>query len=164
MDREKVTGRLNKSSVNFRKWRKIKLAKDTALFNLSDDLRILTVFRAETVNNGTIDHFSRIYEHAINSRVQPRFFIMPDHDGGRILTAAVIQRLFEQDNHLNKILPAAICWVLYDTLLSLRTIEERTPTISTDPSAYSDRHKEIHEALDAADKIGAFVKFSLKDA
>lgn len=159
----KVTGRLNTSSVTFGEWRNIKLAKDTALSNYSDDLRMLTVLRDETVHNGTIDHFSRIYEHAINSAVQARFLLIPDHDRGRILTAAGRRRFFYQDNHLNAILPAAIHRVLVDTLLSLRTIEERMPTTWTDKSAYYERHKEVHETLLAADKIGAFVKFSAKD-
>jgi hypothetical protein len=163
-DGKKITGRLNTSSVTFGGWRKIALAKDTALSNLSDDLRMLTVLRDETVHNGTIDHFSRVYEHAINSRVHARFLLIPDHDGGRILTAAGRRRFFCQDNHLNVILPASIHRVLDDTLLSLRTIEERMPTIWTDPSAFYERHKGVHEALDAADKIGAFVKFSAKDA
>lgn len=160
VDGRKITGRLNTSSVTFGGWRNIKLAKDTALSNLSDDLRLLTVLRDETVHNGTIDHFSRIYEHAINSKVQARFLLIPDHDSGRILTAAGRRRFFHQDNHLNAVLPTAIHRVLDDTLLSLRVIELRLPTIWTDPSAYYDRHKEVHEALDTASKIGAFMKFS----
>lgn len=118
-DRRKITGRLNTSSVTFGGWRKIVLAKDTALSNLSDDLRMLTVLRDEAVHNGTIDHFSRVYEHAINSKVHARFLLIPDHDGGRILTAAGRRRFFCQDNRLNVILPAAIHRVLDDTLLSL---------------------------------------------
>lgn len=161
---KKITGRLNTSSVTFGEWRKIKLAKDTALCNLTDDLRLLTVLRDETVHNGTIDHFSRIYEHAIDSKVQSRFLLLPDHDGGRILTAAGRRRFFHQDNHLNAILPGAIHRVLNDTLRSLRTVELRMPTVWTDPSSYYDRHKQIHEALDAAGKIGAFVKYTATDA
>ena len=93
-----------------------------------------------------------------------RFLLIPDHDGGRILTAAGRRRFFRQDNSLNVILPAAIHRVLDDTLLSLRTIERRMPTIWTDPSAYFERHKEVHEALNAAGKIGAFMRFSAKDS
>lgn len=160
MDGKKITGRLNTSSVTFGGWRKIKLAKDTALSNQSDDLRMLNVLRDETVHNGTIDHFSRIYEHAVDSIVQARFLLIPDHDGGRILTVAGRRRFFHQDNHLNAILPAAINRVLNDTLLSLRTIEARMPATWTDPSAYFSRYKEVYDGLDAAGKIGAFVKFS----
>lgn len=164
MDGKKVTGRLNTSSVTFGGWRKIKLAKDTALTNQTDDLRMLMVLRDETVHNGTLDHFSRVYEHAVDSTVQARFLLIPDHDAGRILTAAGRRRFFHQDNHLNAILPTAIHRVLDDTRLSLRTIDERMPTIWTDPSAYFDRHKEVHEALNAAGEIGAFVKFSAKSS
>lgn len=74
MDGKKITGRLNTSSVTFGQWRKIALAKDTALSNLSDDLRMLTVLRDETVHNGTIDHFSRVYEHAVDSKVHAKAF------------------------------------------------------------------------------------------
>lgn len=164
MDGKKVTGRLYTSSVTFGKWRKIKLAKGTTLSSLSDDLRLLTALRNETVHNGTIDHFSRVYEYAINSKVHARLLLIPDHDDGRILTAAGRRRFFHQDNHLNAILPVAIHRVLEDTLISLQIIESRMPTLWTNPSAYYDRYKEIHEALDAARKIGAFVKYSATDA
>lgn len=163
MDGKKITGRLNTSSVTFGGWRKIKLAKDTALCDLTDELRLLIVLRDETVHNGTIDHFSRIYEHAIDSKVQSRFLLIPDHEGGRILTSAGRRRFFRQDNHLNAILPGAIHRVLDETLLSLRTVETRMPTVWDDPSPYYDRHKELHEALDAAGKLGAFVKFKATD-
>ncbi|MDO5759241.1 MAG: hypothetical protein Q4P24_17660, partial [Rhodobacterales bacterium] len=93
-----------------------------------------------------------------------RFLLIPDHDGGRILTTAGRRRFFHQGNYLNAILPTAIHRVLDDALLSLRDIEARMPTIWTDPSAYYDRHKDLHEELDAAWKIGAFVKYSPSDA
>lgn len=160
MEGKTITGRLNTSSVTFGAWRKIKLAKDTALSNLSDELRLLTVLRDETVHNGTIDHFSRVYEHAIDSKVQARFLLIPDHDGGRFLTAVGRRRFFRQDNRLNEILPTVIHRVLEDTLLSLQVIQSRMPTIWTDPSSYYNRHKELHDGLEAASKIGAFVKFS----
>ncbi|MBY5971878.1 hypothetical protein KUV28_05955 [Ferrimonas balearica] len=164
MHGKRITGRLNTSSVTFGGWRKIKIAKDTALCDLTDELRLLTVLRDETVHNGTIDHFSRIYEHAINSKVQARFLLLPDHEGGRILTAAGRRRFYCQDNHLNAILPGAINRVLNDTLLSLRAIDTRMPTVWDDPSLYYDHHKELHEALDAAAKMGAFVKFKATDS
>ena len=164
MNGKKITGRLNTSSVTFGGWKKIKLAKDTALSNKTDELRMLMILRDETVHNGTIDHFSRIYEHAVDATVRARFLLIPDHDAGRILTAAGRRRFFHQDNHLNALLPAAIHRVLDDTRRSLRTIEERMPTMWTDPSTYYDRHKEVHETLDAAAEIGAFVKFSEKEA
>jgi len=164
MHGKKLTGKLNTSSVTYGDWRKIKLAKNTALCDLTDALRLLTVLRDETVHNGTIDHFSRVYEHAINSKVQSRFLLLPDHEGGRILTAAGRRRFFRQDNHLNAILPGAIHQVLNDTLLSLQTVNSRMPTVWDDPSLYYDRHKELHEALDAAGKVGAFVKYKATDA
>lgn len=164
MHGKKITGKLNTSSVTFGNWKKIKLAKDTALCDPTDELRLLTVLRDETVHNGTIDHFSRIYEHAIDSKVQSRFLLLPDHEGGRILTAAGRRRFFRQDNHLNTILPGAIHRVLNDTLLSLKTVDSRMPTVWDDPSSYYDRHKELHAALEAAEKVGAFVKFEATDA
>ncbi len=162
-DGKEISGRLNTSSVTFGEWKKISLAKNTALCEFSDELRLLQVLRDETVHNGTIDHFSRIYEHATDSKVLARFLLFPDHNAGRFLTAVGRRRFFAQDNHLNAVLPKLVHRVLVDTRESLRCIEDRMPTCWHDISDHFARHKDLQLAMNAASEIGAFIKFSPLD-
>lgn len=154
-----VPGRLRSRDVTFGNWSHIKLLKNTALSSYSDDLRLVMALRDETVHNGTIDHFSRVYEHTIGAVVKRRFILMPDHENGRIATAAGRKRFFSQDNHLNGVLPSIISNILQDALVSLREVDVRIEAKWSDPLRYKQRHAEVYEANELARATGAFVKF-----
>ncbi|WKE49656.1 hypothetical protein [Gluconobacter oxydans] len=91
--------------TSFGKWKHLALAKGTPLCNLSDELRLIISLRDETVHNGTIDHYSRIYEQTYGERVVRRFVLMPDHRQGGLIASSGRKRFYSQDNHLNAILP-----------------------------------------------------------
>lgn len=154
-----ISGKLNASSVTFGKWKHLKLAKNTTLCTYSDELTLLTTLRDETVHNGTIDHFSRIYEHAVGEKVQARFLLFPDHVDGKIQTASGRRRFFTQDNHLNGRLPYILEKVFSDALSSLNEIDERLPVIWADPQKYYDRYRHIFEMEELARASNAFVKY-----
>lgn len=149
--------------MTFGKWKQLRLAKNTALCTMSDELRLLTALRDETVHNGTIDYFSRIYEHAVDSKIKGRFLLIPDHNDGRILTSAGRRRFFFQDNHLNAILPTAIHKILSDALLSLRSIDNKIPTIWKNPESYYNRFKLYSDMMETAEQMGAFVRYIPSD-
>jgi hypothetical protein len=148
------------SNVTFGKWKDVKLAKETPLSEWSDELRLIHALRDETVHNGTIDHFSKIYEHTSGSVVKKRFMLLPDHEKGRILTAAGRKRFYRQDNHLNAVLPSVLEKVFRDVLSSLNTINNRIEHQWDDPNSYFERHSEITDAMNAAEETSAFLKFS----
>lgn len=131
---------------------------------MSDELRLINALRDETVHNGTIDHFSRIYEHTSGFKVKRRFILLPDHENGRILTAAGRKRFYSQDNHLNAVLPSILDSVFGDILSSLKEIDRRIESQWDNPESYFERHSEISEAIDTAAKTGAFMKFYPSDS
>lgn len=149
--------------VTFGKWNHAKLARGTDLSDVSDELRLLIALRDETVHNGTIDHFSRVYEHTSGSRVKRRFLLLPDHDRGRLLTAAGRKRFFAQDNHLNEVLPNLLDKVFGDVLSSLNKIDERIEAQWGDLDDYAKRHSEMTNAVKMAEETGAFLKFIFPD-
>lgn len=147
------------SRVTFGKWRDAKLGKGTPLSTMSNELRLITALRDETVHNGTIDHFSRIYEHTVGAEVKRRFILFPDHQEGKIHTAAGRKRFFRQDNHLNAALPSILDRVFADILSSLNEIDRRIEPQWDAPESYFERYSEISETIDMAAKTGAFMKF-----
>lgn len=158
-----MPGKPKARHLTFGKWKDAKLAKGTPLSTMSDELRLITALRDETVHNGTIDHFSRIYEHTSGSEVKRRFILLPDHDKGRILTAAGRKRFFDQDNHLNAVLPSFLDSVFCDVLSSLNEIDRRIDARWDDPESYFERHTEISDAINLAAKTGAFMQFNPSD-
>lgn len=149
--------------VTFGKWKHTRLGKETPLSEFSDELRLLMSLRDETVHNGTIDHFSRIYEHTSGAKVNRRFVLMPDHDKGRLLTAAGRKRFFSQDNHLNAMLPDMLDRVLGDALASLNLIDERIEKRWDDMEGYFKRYPDLFSALKIAEEENAFLKFTPSD-
>lgn len=151
------------SDVSFGKWKHVPLAKGTPLCELSDELRLIMSLRDETVHNGTIDHFSRVYEHASAGKVIRRFVLMPDYQRGRLLTAGGRKRFYSQDNHLNAILPDILSKIYTDTLTSLDQIDEKITPRWDDLKAYEERYPEIFAALKIAEEENVFMKFIPND-
>lgn len=156
-------GKPKTNKATFGDWNYQKLSKNTPLSIYSEELRLIMALRDETVHNGTIDHFSRVYEHTKGTSVERRFILMPDHENGRIITASGRKRFFSQDNHLNGILPSAIIKVLQDSIASLKDIDLKIDAKWQDPLRYQQRHADIFRAQELASSIGAFVKFKASD-
>lgn len=158
-----IPGKPKARHTTFGDWKGIRLARDTPLSSMSDDLRLVTALRDETVHNGTIDHFSRIYEHTSGADVKRRFLLLPDHDNGRLHTAGGRKRFFHQDNHLNAVLPSLLKNVFVDVLVSLREIDSRIANQWDSPESYFERYPEVVQAIDLAGKTGGFLKFTPSD-
>jgi hypothetical protein len=158
-----MPGKPKARHTTFGDWKGIKLAKDTPLSSMSDDLRLVTALRDETVHNGTIDHFSRIYEHTYGADVKRRFLLLPDHENGRFHTAGGRKRFFHQDNHLNAVLPSLLNSVFVDVLASLREIDSQIANQWEHPESYFDRYPEVAQAMDMAATTGGFLKFTPSD-
>jgi hypothetical protein len=155
-----VSNKPKARNETFRSWSKIKLAKGTALSEWSDELRLIHALRDETVHNGTIDHYAKIYEHTIGTEVQKRFMLLPDHEKGRFLTSAGRKRFYRQDNHLNAVLPSILETVLRDALSSLNKIDDRIDHQWDDPNSYFERYSDLIAATKSAEEMGAFIKSS----
>ncbi len=153
-------GKPKAAHITFGKWNDAKLARGTSLSAMSNELRLLTALRDETVHSGTIDHFSRIYEHTIGAQVKRRFILLPDHDNGKILTAPGRKRFYNQDNHLNSLLPTVLDRVFGDALSSLNQIDNNIASRWNDPESYFTRYSEVSETIENAAKTGTFIKFS----
>jgi len=152
------SGKLKARDITFGKWKHIKLAQGTLLSTMSDELRLITALRDETVHNGTIDYFSRVYEHTFGPEVKGRIVLLPDHENGRILTTAGRKRFFKQDNHLNALLPSMFDRVLGDALSSLDEIDRRIEPQWDNLEDYFERYSKVSRVMDAASKTGAFMK------
>lgn len=147
------------ANVTFGKWKDIKAVKGTPLAKWSDDLRLIHALRDETVHNGTIDHYSKVYEHVVGASVKRRFLLLPDNVDGKLHTAGGRKRFYRQDNHLNARLPALLVSVLNDMAKSLDEFDQTLPDQWDDPSKYFDRHSEFTAALQRAEDTGGFLKF-----
>ena len=147
----------------FGNWKDARLAKGTALSTMTDELRLITALRDETVYNGTIDHFSRVYEHVVGAHVKKRFILLPDHDKGKIHTAGGRKRFFHQDDYLNEVLPTILDRVFADLLSSLLEIDSKIEPRWDNLESYHERHSMIVDTMDRPARIGGFMKFDPSD-
>lgn len=151
------------ANITFGKWKDIKPVKETPLAKWCDELRLIHALRDETVHNGTIDHYSKVYEHVVGASVKQRFLLLPDNVDGKLHTAGGRKRFYHQDNHLNALLPELLVTVFKDVVTSLDIFNLAIPDQWDDPSKYYDRHAEFATALEKVEETGGFLKFQYSD-
>lgn len=67
---------------------------------------------------------------------------------------------FQQDNHLNVVLPSVLKNVFRDLLVSLHEIITQIANRWNNHESYFEHHHEIVQAIEMADKTGGFMKFT----
>ncbi|WP_146046916.1 hypothetical protein [Parasaccharibacter apium] len=157
-----VSWKSKAGSVLFGDWKSIRLAKGTPLCERSIPFNIIDSLRNESVHNGTINHYSGVYEHTNDEKVNRRFILMPDYNKstGRLLVAGGRKRFYTQDNHLNALLPTLVIRVFSDALESLNQIDAKLENRWTDMEDYIGRYPEFFAAVRASEQENSFLKYT----